>query len=302
MPVQPPLVLDLTRLLPGPLAGRILRDLGYRVHRVVSPGGDLLAEHAPDTFAWLNAGKSEETIDLKTPQGRQRLRDLAAEARVLLDSNRPGVMERLGVGPEELLAVNPTLSYVRIVGHTGADSRQIPGHDLTYLAAAGLLDRFDHAWPGVQLADGAGALWAVIAAQRGLLQGGGVCEVELERAPRVFAYPPVAGLDGTRVCYAVYPARSGRVALAALEPHLWARTCEALGHMEWIDEAQSPVDETNAVWHALQQIFRQRTPAEWEDFGRERALPLRAVRPPKVPGAPSDSTLTPWNRGGPPPR
>ncbi|MDA8345929.1 MAG: CoA transferase [Thermaerobacter sp.] len=293
--MQPPLVLDLTRLLPGPLAGRILRDLGYRVHRVVPPGGDLLAGHSPATFAWLNSGKSEETVDLKTQEGRHRLLDLVGQASVLLDSNRPGVMERLGVGPEVLLDANPGLSYVRIAGHAADDFRQVPGHDLTYLAAAGLLDRFDRAWPGVQLADSAGALWAVIAAQRGLLRGGGVFDVELERAPRVFAYPPVAGLDGTRVCYAVYPARGGRVALAAVEPHLWARTCEAFGHMEWIDEAHSPVAETNSVWQALQQILRQRTPAEWEDFGRARALPLRAVRPPRAPGDPDDWTLIPWN-------
>ncbi len=293
--MQPPLVLDLTRLLPGPLAGRILLDLGYRVHRVVAPGGDLLAVHSPETFAWLNRGKSEETVDLKTPAGRQRLLDLAAEAKVLLDSNRPGVMERLGVGPEVLLAANPALSYVRIAGHTAAEFRKVPGHDLTYLAAAGLLDRFEHAWPGVQLADGAGALWAVIAAQRGLLQGGGVFDVELERAARAFAYPPVAGLDGLRVCYSVYPARGGRIALAAIEPHLWSRTCEALGHPEWIDAAQSPVAEANAVWQALQHIFRQRTPSEWEAFGRVRALPLRAVRPPHMPGDPCDRTLIPWD-------
>ncbi len=291
--MQQPLVLDLTRLLPGPLAGRILCDLGYRVHRLVPPGGDLMARYAPETFAWLNAGKTEETLDLKAPAGRQRLLHLAAAARVLLDSNRTGVMERLGVGPDELRAVNPALTYVRIAGHSAAAFRQIPGHDLTYLAAAGLLTRFDRAWPQVQIADGAGAMWAALAAQQGLVQGGGVFEVQLERAPRVFAYPVVPGLDGTVVCYAVYDAKRGRVALAALEPHLWLRCCEALGHAEWAEGGYGPASAGNAVYQELQVIFGQRTATEWEEFARQRALPLRAIQP-QAPADAEGSTLVPW--------
>lgn len=290
--MERPLVLDLTRLLPGPLAGRILCDLGYRVHRLVPPGGDLMEGHAPETFAWLHAGKTGETLDLKAAAGRRRLLQLVREARVLLDSNRPGVMERLGVGPEELRAVNPALSYVRIAGHSAAAFRQNPGHDLTYLAAAGLLGRFESAWPQVQLADSAGAMWAALAAQQGILQGGGFFEVQLERAPRVFAYPAVPGLGGNLVCYAVYGAKQGRVALAALEPHLWQRCCEALGHAEWASENYGPASAVNDVYRELQAIFMQRTAAEWEEFARIGALPLRAIHPEAV--ADPEDTIVPW--------
>ena len=159
------LVLDLTRLLPGPLAGRILADIGYDVLRLAAPGGDLLELAAPETYAWLNGGKRSETVDLKSAAGVGRLRDLAAQAAILLETNRPGVLERLGVGPADLRAINPRLTYVRLAGYRDSDFHAAPGHDLAYLAADGLLERFGPASATMQVADGTGAFWAVIAAQ-----------------------------------------------------------------------------------------------------------------------------------------
>ena len=143
------LVLDLTRLLPGPLAGRMLAEMGYQVHRVLPPRGDLLEAASPEAYAWLHQGKSSETVDLKTPAGRERLQELVGEAVALLETNRPGVMERFGLGPETLRALNPQLTYVRLAGFR--DTPAQPGHDLAYLAADGLLERFEPAWQTVQL-------------------------------------------------------------------------------------------------------------------------------------------------------
>ncbi|AEB10808.1 CoA transferase [Marinithermus hydrothermalis] len=284
-----PLLLDLTRLLPGPLAAKILGAMGWRVHRLLPPQGDPLARLAPKTHAWLNAEKTEEICDLKHPAGRARLAELVREATALIENNRPGVMERLGVGPDALLSINPRLVYVRLAGHPDPALRDAPGHDLTYLAAAGLLERLEAAWPHAQLADVTGALWAALAVLEGVRRGGGFYPVHLEIAPRVFAYPPIPYLDGSVVCYGVYPAAQGRVALAALEPHLWARFCQAAGKAAWRDAAFTPARPENPVWLEVIAWFRERPAEAWEVWAQRHALPLRAVRTGGVPGG-----IRPW--------
>ena len=128
-------VLDLTRLLPGPLAGKLLWGMGFPVLKVEPPGGDPLKALAPEAYRFLNGEKEVLRLDLKRPEGREALLDLARKSAVLLDSNRPGVMERLGLGPEVLLGANPRLVYARLRGYRESAD---PGHDLTYLAEAGL--------------------------------------------------------------------------------------------------------------------------------------------------------------------
>lgn len=103
-------VLDLTRLLPGPLAGKLLGDLGFPVVKVEPPQGDPLRDWAPEAYRFLNGEKEVLTLDLKRGKDRERLLVLVREAAVLLESNRPGVMERMGLGPEVLLGVNPAWS------------------------------------------------------------------------------------------------------------------------------------------------------------------------------------------------
>jgi alpha-methylacyl-CoA racemase len=272
------LALDLTRLLPGPLAAQILAAIGFRVMRLVPPQGDLLERTAPAVHAWLNAGKKTEVIDLKTAEGRERLVSLAQEAQVLLESNLPGVMERLGVGPEVLRAANHRLVYVRVAGYRDPLLHKSPGHDLTYLAAAGLLPRLGSAWKEVQLADVSGAFWAVIAALDGLRRGGGFYEIYLEEAARVFANPGLPFLDGSRVCYTLYPSLEGEVALAALEPHLWERFCRAMSREEWLDRAFTPASSDNPVYREICAVLSTRKALEWDSWARETAVPLRAVR------------------------
>ncbi len=267
------LVLDLTRLLPGPLAGKLLLEQGFRVLKVEPPGGDPLEALAPEAYRFLNGGKEVLRLDLKAEEGRGRLLALVQEARVLLESNRPGVMERLGLGPEVLLGANPRLVYLRLRGYP--DSAD-PGHDLTYLAEAGLLDRFP--WRAFQFADLAGAYALAMAVLKGLLLGGGVYEVALSEAVKSIAYPPIPFLDGGALCYGVYPAREGRVALAALEPHLWARFCERAGLPELLPLAYSPAREENPAYKRLLAFFGARTAWDLEAWARAEGLPLRAVR------------------------
>jgi crotonobetainyl-CoA:carnitine CoA-transferase CaiB-like acyl-CoA transferase len=284
-------VLDLSRLLPGPLAGRMLAELGFEVLRVMSPAGDMTKTLSPKLYEWLEYGKSVETVDLKTPVGVERLKDLVADAAVLLETNRPGVMENLGVGPDVLRALNPGLTYVRIASYRDDANHAAPGHDLTYLAAQGLLPRFGDSWKGMQIADGSGAFWGVIAALDGLRKGGGFYEVYLEETAFALAYPPPAKLDGGIVCYAVYRAADAEIALGALEPHLWTRFCQSVGREDWFGFAFSETTPSNPVYVELQRIFQERPAQEWERLGVECGFPLRVIRPYQAP-----AYVLPWKR------
>lgn len=266
-------VLDLTRLLPGPLAGKFLLDLGFLVLKVEPPGGDPLATLAPGAYRFLNGGKEVRVLDLKRAEGREALLALVEESALLLEANRPGVMERLGVGPEALLKVNPRLVYVRLRGYPEVPD---PGHDLTHLVEAGLLGRFP--WKAFQFADLAGAFQAALLALKGLLLGGGVYEVALSEAVREIAYPPLPFLDGSVLCYGVYRAKEGEVALAALEPHLWARFCQKAGLPELLEAAFSPASPDNPAYARLCARFLERPALLWEAWAREEGVPLRAVR------------------------
>jgi crotonobetainyl-CoA:carnitine CoA-transferase CaiB-like acyl-CoA transferase len=252
--------------------------MGFRILRVLSPHGDLLQHTAPQMYEWLQAGKEMETMDLKTNGGSRRLRDLAKSASVLVESNLPGKMERLGVGPEQLRAINPSLVYVRIAGYRTNGAAVMPGHDLTYLAAAGVLDRLGPAWKTVPLADVSGAFWSALAVLQGLRAGGGFYEIYMEEASLTLGWPPPPFIDGSKCCYSIYATSQGEVALAALEPHLWERFCAALFRPEWKDAAFTTAHLANSVYRDMCDRFRSRTADEWETWAIKHHIPLRAVR------------------------
>jgi alpha-methylacyl-CoA racemase len=284
------LVLDLTRLLPGPLAAKMLASLGFRVLRLEPPQGDFVETVAPDLYQWLNAGKESERLDLKSSTGKERLITVARQAQVLLESNLPGVMERLEVGPDVLRAANPRLVYVRVAGYRDPGHKTLPGHDLTYLAASGLLSGLDSAWTRMQLADVCGAFWAVIATLDGMRQGGGFFEVYLGDAATSAAYPQPAPLNGSAVCYGIYGASEGKIALAALEPTTWKRFCEAIAHPDWLQQGFSPAAPQNAIYRELCDLFKTRTAAEWDAWAVSKAVCLRAVQQ-----YPQPASMPPWS-------
>jgi alpha-methylacyl-CoA racemase len=285
----PALVLDMSRLLPGPLAGRILASLGFRVLRLTRPQGDLAESAAPDLYRWLNAGKAERQIDLKSEAGRVALLSLARDASVLLESDLPGVMERLGVGYEVLRAENPGLVYVRLAGYRPPRQQQ-PGHDLSYLAASGLLPFLGLAWKHVQLADLCGAFWTVIAALEGLRNGGGFYEVYLAEAYGAVNYPQPSCLNGSVICYGRYECAEGAVALAALEPSLWRRFCTAMNRPAWADHAFSVASPENGIYLELCESFRERTARQWEAWATTHNLLLSAIAPQAA-----AVSMPPWN-------
>ena len=297
MPLTGVRVLDLSRLLPGPFATMILAGLGADVVKVEDlDGGDYLRWMAPAQdgtsvlFTALNRSKRSLRLDLKSPRGRALFLQLVERADVVLESFRPGVLDRLGLGVTELLARNPRLVVCSIsgFGQDGPD-HQLAGHDLNYLARAGVLGITGGpdgrpVIPGVQVGDiGGGSLGAVAAILAGLRlrdrTGQGChCDVSMVdgllswMSPHIAAVlagapsgPAAMPLNGAQPCYRVYRCADGWMSVAALEPKFWARLCELLGVPELTGSGFAEGAEADAVTARLETVFLTGTRAHWRD-------------------------------------
>jgi alpha-methylacyl-CoA racemase len=266
-PLSGLLVVDLTRYLPGPYATRELLRLGARVVRLQPPGGDPLQELAPAWHEALNAGKEAVEIDLKAEP--ERGRELCGQADVVLESFRPGVVERLGIGPADL---PETVVYCSITGFGPGDLRA--GHDLNYQGWAGLLEDTAPAMPPVQIADlAAGALGAVTRILAALLERertgrGAHLVVSLTHGAHELAAHRLGGepyprlLTGGLACYRIYATSDGRhLTVAALEPRFFQRLCELLGRPE-LAERQYDADQ-EPLADELAELFAAKPLATW---------------------------------------
>lgn len=301
-------VLDLSRLLPGPYATLVLADLGAEVVKLEDPrGGDYLrhlpplAGDASGAFQVLNRNKRSLALDLKAPGGAAALLRLARAFDVLVESFRPGVLERLGAGHAALRAANPRLVLCAITGY-GQEGpyRDLAGHDLNYAAIAGALALNgppEAPLPfGVPPADVAGGAWVAVAGilaalhRRAATGEGGLVDVAMTDGvlgmmalPLGIAWARGAPLrrgaellDGGAACYRTYRTRDGRfVALGALEPHFFARFCAAVGRPDLAerqleDGGRGPVEELTA-------LFAGRTREEWTRLGRDEDVCLTPV-------------------------
>lgn len=247
-------VVDLSTLLPGPLATRLLADAGAEVIKIERPGGDDLKRYGPVRdgvpvlWSWLNAGKRIVELDLKRGEDRARALDLIAGAQVLVEQFRPGVLARLGLAPDELRRRFPGLVLCSITGYGQASGEA--GHDLTYQARAGLLDRGAPAGlPTALVADIAGGSWPavvnILLALRRAERGGGGSHLDVAMTANLapFLLWPLAELDasgnapaggtleleGASPRYGLYACADGvPIAVAALEDAFWQRFTGAL--------------------------------------------------------------------------
>src|SRR5438067_5712116 len=240
-PLAGMLVIDLTRYLPGAFASSELLRLGARVVRIEQPGGEPMRETAPGWHDALNAGKESVVCDLKDDASLARA--LLARADVALESFRPGVAVRLGVGPGDAGA---RCVYCSLTGFgLGGRHEQRAGHDLNYLGWAGVLEDTAPAWPPVQVADlAAGALGAVTEVLGALLErertdAGARVVVSMTHGSHRLVAHRLAGdprprlLTGGLACYRTYATADGRyLTVGALEPKFFARLCELLGLAE----------------------------------------------------------------------
>ncbi len=272
-------MLTLAVNLPGPVAAAQLRRLGAAVVKVEPPAGDPLARASPRWYELLHQGQAVLTLDLKEAGGREQLERWLGRSDLLITATRPAALKRLGLDWAATHARHPRLCQVAIVGHPPLHE-DLPGHDLTYQARAGLLE--PPRLPRSCLADLAGAQQVVCAALALLLarergQEAPYLQVNLEEAAEEFAAPwrhglttPDGVLGGACPGYNLYRAREGWVALAALEPHFWEKFTRELG-------LTAPNHEQ------LQQAFLTRTAREWDAWAAARGLPLAEVR--EVPAA-----------------
>jgi len=271
------LVVDFTRYLPGAYASRELLRLGARIVRVEGPGGDPMRESAPAWDAALRAATESVVSDLKTDPSLAQA--LASRADVVLESFRPGVAARLGIGPEDVPA---STVYCSITGF-GPDGRHAAraGHDLNYLGWAGVLEDTAPECPPVQVADfAAGALSAVVEILAALLvrerkgQGARIVVSMTHRSHDLVAHrlggePVPRMLTGGLACYRTYGTADGRhLTVGALEPKFFARLCELIGRPELV-ERQYAADQHDLA-DELSEIFEARSLADWlVHFGDE---------------------------------
>jgi alpha-methylacyl-CoA racemase len=264
-------VVDLSRHLPGPFASRELLELGARVIRLLPPGGDPMAALAPAWHEAINAGKETVLLDLKaeTEEGRR----LCAEADVVIESFRPGVVERLGVGPGD---VPESVVYCSLTGFgTGGRHEARAGHDLNYLGWAGALADTAPTMPPTQIADLAGgALTAVTRILAALLErertghGARIVVSMTHSAHRLVSHrlggePIPRLLTGGLACYRIYATADGRhLTVAALERHFFARLCELLELSELTDRHFDPAAQEE-IGEALAERIASKPLAAW---------------------------------------
>lgn len=270
--MEPPHYLDDIRILtiaqnvPGPLAVARMQHAGARVTKIEPLSGDRLQLIAPAWYAELHTGIAVERLDLKADAGRERLTILLAASDVLVTSQRPSQLARLRLALDTLRVHFPALRILRIVGSVRDPERA--GHDLTYQAQAGLVG---DAMPNTLMADvftSERAFAGVLALLR--QPPGSTMDVGLVESLDPLVAPlrhgltaPNGPLGGGLPVYRVYGARNGRIAVAALEPHFEERLYTELGLPMRAD---------------LSARFMERTALQWEEWARERDLPIAAVR------------------------
>jgi crotonobetainyl-CoA:carnitine CoA-transferase CaiB-like acyl-CoA transferase len=313
LPLEGLTVLDLSRLLPGGFCSLILADFGADVIKVEDTGmGDYVRwappyyEGADQTarsakFLSLNRGKRSIRIDLKNERGKEVLLRLVRDADVLLESFRPGVLDRLGVGYERLHEENPRLVYCAITGY-GQDgpNRDRSGHDMNYLGLGGLLGLTgDPGGPPVQsagqIADlGGGALMGAVGVLVALRERESSGEGQLVDcsmfdgslswlamvAADMFATGDVPArgtlpLAGGVTCYRPYKCADGYVTLGALEPKFWAEFCRGVAREDLLEHAFDPPGSD--AHRAVTEVFATRTREEWRRFASEHDCCLEPV-------------------------
>ena len=289
-------VLDLSRLLPGPFLTMVLADMGADVVKVEDPRvGDYLRALPPakggmsGRFLAVNRGKRSLALDLKAPAQRDAFLQMVQRADVVVESFRPGVMDKLGVGYTQLATKNPKIIVCSISGYgqTGPYVHRA-GHDLNYIALAGVLAMGGNAggapmMPGVQIADLAGgALWsatAILAALVGRERTGKGAHLDISMTEGALALlaaelgnldcgvRPTRGseaLNGGVACYGIYRTSDDRyLAVGALEPKFWITLNQALGRPPNVAEIIGKPEDQAKTRAELAAIFATKTAAEW---------------------------------------
>lgn len=302
-------ILDLSRLLPGPFCTLYLAQLGAEVIKIEEPkGGDYTRTLSPEMFALVNRNKQSVTLDLRQARDVEALKRLVQDADVLLESFRPGVMDKLGCGWDVLKAVNPKLVYAALTGYgqTGP-YRDRAGHDMNYNGYAGVLDQTGAAGgpptlSNFQIADLAGGaltcalgiLAAVIGARNsgtgtfvdvGMMDGTFALQAAAFATLRTLGHGLSRGADmlsGAIPNYSLYECADGNyVAVGALEPKFFLNLCAALERPDLARMPMAPGASGEALRAKLADVFRTRTRDEWDALLADRDCCVSGIYSPQ---------------------
>ncbi|MCM3764351.1 CaiB/BaiF CoA-transferase family protein [Neobacillus niacini] len=297
MPLEGIRVLDLTRLLPGPYCSLMLADFGADVIKIEDPTiGDYARWWEPKIgglsamFHSLNRNKRSMSLDLKQDQNREVFVELVRTADVLIESFRPGVMDRLGLGYEELKKHNPKLIYCAITsyGQTGP-YKDIPGHDINFLGYSGLLELQGEqnrkpVSSSVQIGDlGGGALMGVVGILVSIIEAqksgkGQFIDISMldgsvswmqTMLPSYLVSGQLPGrgelvLNGGMACYETYETKDHRyLSVGALEMKFWKNFCQVIGKEELINQLNAPPEQQAGMKKEIQAIIETKTLTEW---------------------------------------
>lgn len=290
-------VLDCTRLLPYEYCTMILGDLGAEVLKIEEPKegdygrwGDSARSYESQVFVMANRNKKSMKLNLKHETGKEILKKLASTYDVLLESFRPGVMDRLGLGYKEIQKVNPDIIYCSSSGYgQSGPYKSKAGHDINYLSISGILSCTGQqterpVLPGILIGDMAGGgiftALVIISAVLGREKNGkgqfiDVCQTDLLTSLNILNLADALAkkkgrkarpvdLRGANLCYNTFKTSDGKfVALGAVESKFWENFCRAVGREDWIPYHLLPYEEGSESTEELKALFAAKTQKEW---------------------------------------
>lgn len=308
-------VIELGHSVAAPYAGLVLAEMGAEVIKVERPGvGDDCRGWGPPfrdgmsaTFQSLNRNKKSITVDLKSPEGIAQIKEIAKGADALVQNQKPGLAESLGIGPDDLLAVNPRLIYTSIhaFGKTGPLSNR-PGYDPLMQAFGGVMSTQGHPGQppvrvGTSIIDMGTGMWAAMAILAGLLRRektgkGGVVDASLYETAlgwMVYMMPtyafsgnlPKPSGSGVNMIspYQAMRTKDSQLVMAAGNDNLFAKLSTVLGHPEWITDARfltngDRVVNKPAIIELIENVTSQQTTAHWIEVLDAAGIPNAPVQ------------------------
>lgn len=302
-------ILDLSRLLPGPLATQMLADMGAEIIKIEDVNSPDYIRFFPPfvgddsaLYLSLNRNKQGIALNLKSEEGKEIFFSLLKTADVVIEQFRPGVLDKMGIGYNQAKSINPKIIYVSITGYgqTGPYSQKA-GHDLNYIAMSGLLANIGTkekpAIPGVQIADVSGSYAAVNGCLAALLQlpktgKGQHVDISMTDSAMPFATLIHANawaenknvkrgefqLSGALASYNVYETSDQKfVALGALEPKFWKTFCFAVNQPQWENRLFGTTEEIEQLKNDVATLFKSKTRKDWEEFSEQHDVCLSPV-------------------------
>ena len=306
-------IVEICNVAAGPFCGMLLADMGADVVKIEHPeGGDTLRSWPPisegfsENFASLNRNKRSVALNLKNATHLEVAKSLMGEADVVIENNRPGVMDRLGLGYDTISAINPRLLYCSIsaYGQTGPRAQE-GGFDLTMQAMSGIMSVTGEAGGapvkcGVPLADfsaGLYAAFAIAAELRHVQRTGNGTHIDISMLGATLGIAALqtseyfgSGRDPVKLGsahprnapYQVFRCRDGHFGMAAGNNSLWASVCRVMGHVEWLDDPRfdTPSERAryqDALREMLEQDFQSKDASHWLERFRAAGVPCAPI-------------------------